>query len=93
MRRYIEHIKNTRAPHERRQYAAQVAGMLTAAVFAVWVGTLGVRLASQGAVAEEQDALPLTAAAAASQALPGTPQLEVSTTSVYSPSAGLEAGN
>ncbi len=81
MRRYIEHIKNTRSTHERRQHAMQVAGLLTGALFAVWLGTLGVRLAAQGAIAESPDTS-LTAAAAASNENKG-PQLEVSTTSVF----------
>ncbi len=34
MRRYIEHIKNTRTTHQRRQHALQVAGGITAASFA-----------------------------------------------------------
>lgn len=82
MKRYIEHIKNTRTTHERRQRALQVAGVLTAALFVVWIGTLGVRLSSQDAIAESPDSS-LTAAAAASTQNKGA-QLEVSTTSVYS---------
>ena len=50
MKRYIEHLKNTRTTHQRRQHAVQVAGALTAALFAVWLGTLGVRLSSQTAL-------------------------------------------
>jgi len=81
MRRYIEHIKNTREPHERRQHAMQVAGIATAALFAVWIGTLGVRLTSQEEIAQSPDTS-LTASAAASQVNKGA-QLEVSTTSIY----------
>ncbi len=82
MKNYIEHIKNTREPHERRQHAMQIAGIITGTLFVVWLGTLGVRLASQGAIAESPDSS-LQAAAAASTANKGA-QLEVSTTSIYS---------
>ncbi len=82
MKRYIEHIKNTRTTHERRQHAVQIAGVLTGALFAVWLGTLGMRLAGQTEVAQSPDTS-LTAAAAASTENKG-PQLEVSTTSVFS---------
>ncbi len=88
MRRYIEHIKDTREPHERRQHALQVAGVVTAAVFVVWMGTLGVRFATPTIANEDgtQTVDPdssLTAAAAASKANKGA-YLEVSTSSVYS---------
>ncbi len=82
MRRYLEHIKNTRTTHQRRQHALQVAGVVTAALFVVWIGTLGMRLATLDAIAESPDTS-LTAAAAASTQNKGA-QLEVSTTSVYS---------
>jgi len=82
MKRYIDHIKNNRTTHQRRQHALQVAGVITAALFVVWIGTLGMRLASQDAIAESPDTS-LTAAAAASTENKGA-QLEVSTTSVYS---------
>jgi len=82
MRKYIEHIKNTREPHQRRQHAVQVAGVLTGGLLVVWLGTLGYRLSSQEAVAQSPDTS-LTAAAVA--AYPGNaPHLEVSTTSIYS---------
>jgi uncharacterized membrane protein (DUF441 family) len=88
MRRYIEHIKNTRTPHERRQHAMQISGVLTAGLLVVWLGTLGVRLAgSDGNVfanaSLEQGDVSLTAAAAASSNNTD-PILQVSTTSVYS---------
>lgn len=82
MRRIIEHIKDTREPHERRLLALQVSGVLTAALFAVWLGTLGIRLSSQTQVAQSPEQS-LTAAAAASAQNKGA-TLEVSTTSVYS---------
>jgi hypothetical protein len=81
MKNYIEHIKNTRTTHQRRQHALQVAGGVTAALFLVWIGTLGMRLASQDAVAQSPDTS-LTAAAAASTQNKGA-QLQVSTTSVF----------
>jgi hypothetical protein len=83
MRRYIEHIKNTRDPHQRRQHAMQAAGVLTAAVAAIWISTLGLRLgASDNTVAQSPDQT-MTAASAAAQGANG-PHLEVATTSVYS---------
>ena len=81
MKRYIEHIKKTHTTHERRQHAMRVAGTLTAALFAVWLGTLGMRLASQSEVAQSPEQS-LTAAAAASTQNKGA-QLQVSTTSVF----------
>ena len=81
MRRYIEHIRETRAPHERRGHAVQVSGIITAAIFAVWVGTLGLRLASSEDMAQAPDSS-LSAAAAAAQGASG-PHLEVATTSTY----------
>lgn len=95
MRRYIEHIKQTRAPHERRTHAMQVAGVLTAAVFAVWLGTLSLRLGSGDAVAQDDGSSTLIgsapdaaqtslSASAAQSSQDGKARLEVSTTSVYS---------
>ncbi|MEK7613138.1 MAG: hypothetical protein AAB449_03275 [Patescibacteria group bacterium] len=46
MKRYIEHM-HTKEPHERRAHAMRVALLATAALFFVWMTTLGVRLASQ----------------------------------------------
>ncbi len=97
MRKYIEHIKNTRTPHERRMHALQVAGVVTALVFVVWIGTLGIRLAPQAPAVASDDSnqtansdLPaqagqtsLTATALQAQANRAA-HLEVSTTSVYS---------
>jgi hypothetical protein len=45
MKKYFNHIKS-KSPHERRQHAMQIAGILTALMFVVWVSTLGVRFAS-----------------------------------------------
>lgn len=81
MRRYIEHIKNTREPHQRRQHAMQVAGVLTGTLFVVWLSTLGIRLATKDQVAQSPDQS-LTASAAAAGDQLGA-QLQVSTTSVF----------
>jgi hypothetical protein len=45
MKKYIEHLKNDRTPHERRRTAMQIASIVTAFVFVVWVSTLGLRYA------------------------------------------------
>lgn len=45
MKNYIEHIKN-KPPHERRQHAMQMSGIITAVLLLVWITTLGVRFAS-----------------------------------------------
>ena len=82
MKRYIEHLKNTRTTHQRRQHAVQVAGALTAALFAVWLGTLGLRLSSPSDVAQTADSTQTASVAAAVQNNSG-PQLQVSTTSVF----------
>jgi len=82
MKRYIEHLKNTRTTHQRRQHAVQVAGALTAMLFAVWLGTLGVRLSSPSDVAQTADNTQTASVAAAVQNNSG-PQLQVSTTSVF----------
>lgn len=80
MRRYIEHIKETREPHQRRQHAMQVAGLLTGTLFAVWLGTLGYRLTAESEIAQSPDT---SLSASASLAAPNNaPHLEVSTTSV-----------
>ncbi len=87
MKRYIEHIKNTRTTHERRTHAVQIAGLTTAALLVVWLGTLGLRYASpavaqdDGSTASNQTSLEASAAAAQVQ---NGPHLEVSTTSIYS---------
>lgn len=91
MKRYINHIKETREPHERRQHALQISGVAIAAVFVVWMGTLGVRFAAPLTVATSDGVevvnpeadTSLQAAAAASKNNKGA-HLEVSTTSVYS---------
>lgn len=80
--RYLSHMKENKSTHERRAHAVQVAGLLTAGLFAVWLGTLGMRLTNHDAVAQSPEtSLPAAAAAAAPQF---APHLEVSTTSIYS---------
>ena len=56
MKRYFEHIKS-KTPHDRRQHAMKVAGLLTAVAFVVWITTLGVRFAGtyQAAAAAATD--------------------------------------
>lgn len=82
MKRYLNHIKDTHTPHERRQRAVQVAGVLTAVLSTVWLGTLGYRLTNQDTVAQSPDTSLTASAAAAVQDMKA--QLQVSTTSVYS---------
>ncbi len=65
MRRYIEHVQS-KEPHERRQHAMRLAGAVTAAVFVVWVTTLGLRLSSSNTEVAADDTADLTAAAAQS---------------------------
>lgn len=84
MRRYIEHIKDTHTPHERRQQAMRAAGVLTAVLCAVWLGTLGMRLTAQfGPTADAAGSAGEQAAAVVSAAQNGEAQLQVSTTTVF----------
>lgn len=46
MKKFIEHMKANKTPHERRQFAMQAAGLCTALLFVGWLATLGVHLAS-----------------------------------------------
>jgi hypothetical protein len=82
VRRFIEHIKDTRAPHERRLHAMQISGVITAALFVVWAGTLGLRLASPGGGQSADTTLSASAAAAAGGQTAA--HLEVATSSAYS---------
>ena len=45
MKNYFTHM-STKSAHERRTHAMQVAGIVTALVFVVWISTLGIRFAS-----------------------------------------------
>lgn len=83
MKRYIEHIKDTHTTHERRQKAMRIAGGLTAMLFAVWLGTLGVRLTSQfGPTADATDTQTQVASVVSAVESSGA-QLQVSTTTVF----------
>lgn len=53
MKRYIEHIKNTKTPHERRAHAMRMAGGVTALVAVVWLTTLGVRFGTSATDASQ----------------------------------------
>ena len=91
MKRYIDHIKNTRDPHERRTHAMRMAGGITAVLFVLWAATLSVRLTHSNPIAVDSEgntitnaqetSLPAAAAAASKQT---EAHLEVSTSSVYS---------
>lgn len=84
MKRYIQHIKDTHTTHERRQQAMRAAGILTLMLFAVWLGTLGVRLTAQfGPTAEAADNAGTQVASVVSAAQNGEAQLQVSTTTVF----------
>ena len=57
IKRYFRHIQS-KPTHHRRQHAVQVAGILTAVAFVVWITTLPLRFGGMGTVAgaENQDA-------------------------------------
>lgn len=55
MKNYIEHLKNERTPHERRRFAMQVAGVVTAFVFIAWVSTIGLHFAQSTAVPQSDN--------------------------------------
>lgn len=84
MKRYFDHIQS-KEPHEQRQHAMRVAGVVTAGVFAVWITTLGFRLALHEAeVAAGNDAYQASLTAATSQSIFGEEnRLIVSTTTGY----------
>jgi hypothetical protein len=60
MRQYFNHVKS-KEPHERRQHAMRIAGAVTAAVFAVWITTLGLRLGGTQVAQDTGDQTSLTA--------------------------------
>lgn len=80
MKKYFDHINN-KEPHERRQHAMRISGVVTAMVFAVWITTLGLRLGSGGDQLAQDgfDQTALTAAAVES-GYSGPNQLYVATT-------------
>ena len=45
MNRYLAHIQS-KTPHDRRQHAMQLSAAIVAAVFVVWISTIGLRFAS-----------------------------------------------
>ena len=79
MKKYIQHIQS-KAPHERRMHAMQVAGALTAVVFVVWITTLGYRLASPATEVAGNGA-PSQTASVLMGAYPQSGGLEVASTS------------
>ncbi|HEY4501832.1 MAG TPA: hypothetical protein VJJ20_02100 [Candidatus Paceibacterota bacterium] len=81
MKKYFDHIK-TKEPHHRRQHAMQIAGVITAMVFAVWITTLGLRLGSSAQVAGD-DANQTSLSAAAVNAYGGPNQLIVAPTNGF----------
>lgn len=50
LKRYLNHVQS-KSTHHRRQHAVQVAGILTAIAFVVWITTLPLRFGGAGAVA------------------------------------------
>ncbi len=64
-------------PHERRQHAMQIAGIVTAAVFAVWITTLGLRLGGTIRVAEDSSNQTSLSASAVQSGYNGQNQLMV----------------
>ena len=64
MKKYFDHI-GSKEPHERRQHAMRISGVITAMVFAVWITTLGLRLGSGGDQLAQDDLNQATLTAAA----------------------------
>lgn len=81
MKKYIEHVQ-AQEPHGRRQHAMRLAGAVTAAVFAVWITTLGFRLNSGTTELAGAENASQTAAAAQSM-YSGPNQLMVATSSEF----------
>lgn len=82
MKRYLDHIKN-KEPHERRVHAMQMAGAFTAVIFAVWLTTLGARLASDAGNQTAENGNENQVANILYGASPGQNQLIVATSSDY----------
>lgn len=59
IKRYFNHVQS-KPTHHRRQHAMQVAGILTALAFVVWVTTLPMRFGGTGAVADGSQSNSLT---------------------------------
>ena len=81
MKKYFDHIK-TKEPHHRRQHAMQIAGVITAMVFAVWIPTLGGGWGASAKVAGDDPNKPSLSAAAAN-AYGGPNQLIVAPTNGF----------
>ncbi|HVY72802.1 MAG TPA: hypothetical protein VG984_02005 [Candidatus Paceibacterota bacterium] len=47
LKRYLDHVQS-KPTHHRRQHAVQVAAMLTALAFVVWITTLPLRFGGAG---------------------------------------------
>lgn len=56
LKRYLNHIRS-KPSHHRRQHAVQIAGILTALAFVVWITTLPLRFGGTGQVAGAADSL------------------------------------
>lgn len=70
---YVAHL-HSRPAHHRRRFSMQAAGVITIAVFLVWLSTLGVRLATSGTSAPLPDSAGSAAALLAGDAaIPAQP--------------------
>ena len=83
MKQYFNHIK-LQEPHERRKHALRWAGGITSLFFFAWVVTLPMRLNSTNTALAPTDGAAQTAAALQANSS-GQNQLEVSTTTSYTP--------
>jgi hypothetical protein len=90
MKKFLNHIKSTREPHQRRTHALAVAGGITAVIALIWLTTLPLRLqgptqpvADNGSDNGGAQTLLTAAAENAPTNNSGAAQLQVSTTSVF----------
>jgi hypothetical protein len=51
---YLEHLQNNKTPHQRRQFALQLASIITGLLFIGWISTVGIRFISTGGVEQLQ---------------------------------------
>ncbi|HEV7449633.1 MAG TPA: hypothetical protein VGP13_03810 [Candidatus Paceibacterota bacterium] len=70
MKKYVDHII-AKEPHERRRHAMQLAGILTAMVFVVWITTLGLRIGGGDNTVAQDDSNQTSLSAAAAQSING----------------------
>jgi len=82
MKRYFNHMEQ-KTPHERRQHAMRVAGVVTTLVFVGWIGTLGMRLNSLTVAKEGEAPKTQLANIISSVEVRQTNTLEVATTTQY----------